>query len=445
LKLKQIILIISYAIIYLLGVFILNFSATQSNFSLILLGYSMAFLAYGFYYNIYETIEDSSLIVILFLAIGLCIPSWPKLSDDVYRFLWDGYLSKIGENPYGVTPEQFLAMQNDVYLQGIYPELNSPYYYTVYPFTSQIIFLLAAFFNKIAISVMVMKIIYAALHLLGFYYARKWCRLTNVNEKVLWLYMLNPLVLIEGIGNLHAEIIMVAFFSMAMYYYQLQKWFLSALGYSLACATKLLPLFLLPYFLYRSYSNREYKFILCTLVLLFILFCPILLSLSHGGFLNSINLYFQKFEFNASVYYLLRWLGKLLSGYNLILYLGPLLFIAFLHYLWRFCKRENSYKSYLFFSTKNAAAIYILYLFCSTTVHPWYVVFPLFLSIVSGMISVMAWSYLIVLTYINYSYRPYHENLWMVGLEYGVLLLLLWRSGEGITLFRAINNKNCPS
>ena len=72
--------------------------------------------------------------VIIVLAIALRVVfSYlpPILSDDAYRYVWDGVLLSDGVNPYLYKPssEHLEAYQD----KPIYPELNSAEFYSVYP------------------------------------------------------------------------------------------------------------------------------------------------------------------------------------------------------------------------------------------------------------------------------------------------------------------------
>ena len=68
-----------------------------------------------------------------------------------------------------------------------------------------------------------------------------------------------------------------------------------------------------------------------------------------------------------------------------------------------------------------------IYLFLATTIHPWYAILPLALSVFTKYRFTIVWTGLIWLTYINYNYAEYHENLWIVALEYlGVLVWLVF-------------------
>jgi hypothetical protein len=70
------------------------------------------------------------------------------------------------------------------------------------------------------------------------------------------------------------------------------------------------------------------------------------------------------------------------------------------------------------------------YLLFATTVHPWYLSTIIFLCIFTQFRFPVLWSLLIFFTYINYSYTPYFENLFIVLLEYSILysyLIYEWK------------------
>ena len=51
------------------------------------------------------------------------IPMFPNWSDDIYRFLWDGYLWNAGINPFDHLPIYY--MENNLYIPGITQDLLS--------------------------------------------------------------------------------------------------------------------------------------------------------------------------------------------------------------------------------------------------------------------------------------------------------------------------------
>jgi alpha-1,6-mannosyltransferase len=96
------------------------------------------------------------------------------------------------------------------------------------------------------------------------------------------------------------------------------KWKASAICLGLGIATKVVA----PSF--HSFDNKktglEKGFAVCciagtTTLLLFAFFFDLCFYSKHA---KSVDLFFRKFEFNASIYYFVRWIGTLIAGYNLI-------------------------------------------------------------------------------------------------------------------------------
>ncbi|NJO86973.1 MAG: hypothetical protein HC821_02750 [Lewinella sp.] len=72
-------------------------------------------------------------------------------------------------------------------------------------------------------------------------------------------------------------------------------------------------------------------------------------------------------------------------------------------------------------------AAYTIYLVCATTVHPWYLCLPILFSALSRWRFPLFWSFMVVLTYTNYTRFPYQENLYLLAAEYcGVFLYAAW-------------------
>ena len=118
------------------------------------------------------------------------------------------------------------------------------------------------------------------------------------------------------------------FFVLLSFWLLLQnRWVGSSAVLALGIGTKLLPLIFLPLLVRYLGWKRGLLYASVTFVFTAVLFLPFLsLDLFQNVF-SSLNLYFQKFEFNASVYYLIRAAGYWLEGYNIISGAGFVLFI----------------------------------------------------------------------------------------------------------------------
>jgi hypothetical protein len=367
---------------------------------------------------------------ILLFFIGIAIVSrfvllfsFPNLSDDIFRFIWDGKLWHSGINPFDALPSDYAKNGfPDGLNTELYDQLNSKNYFTIYPPVAQSTFYIATFTDSFWWNVVIMKsfLFLAELGTIILLYQ------LIPNKKIL-LYALNPLIIIEIMGNLHFEGVMIFFLLFSFYLLIKEKNNLSAIAFALSIASKLLPLMFLPFLIHQLGWRKSTQYFVIVGSVTLALFYPLLGSFFIENFGNSLNLYFQKFEFNASLYYALRWIGFKISGFNLIQILGPILAaIVGTTILAKAIKNKNIDlndlpKQWLFAIT--------LYLFCTTTVHPWYTALPIVLCLFTNFRYPILWSAVIFLTYINYSYVEYFENLWVVGMEY--ILVFGYLAWEG--------------
>jgi alpha-1,6-mannosyltransferase len=217
-----------------------------------------------------------------------------------------------------------------------------------------------------------MKLLIIATELLGLWYLTKLLKKSGISTKNIILYYLNPLVILEGAGNLHFEVVMLSFLIMSVYYIFSDKIFQAAVFLACSIGVKLLPLMILPYFFFRMPSKKRNRFFSILTGLLLIIFTPLLFGLASTSFLDSIDLYFRKFEFNASLYYLFRYVGTIVSGYNLIHFIGPMLAIVTLITNVYLASRSKVYNESTFWN--YSLIIWTTYLLLATTVHPWYTI-----------------------------------------------------------------------
>lgn len=82
------------------------------------------------------------LVIFAFAALfqGLLALTWPKLSDDMFRYVWDGRVQAAGINPYRYPSDapELAALRDET----IWPEMNRPTANTIYPPGAQAVFAL---------------------------------------------------------------------------------------------------------------------------------------------------------------------------------------------------------------------------------------------------------------------------------------------------------------
>ena len=390
----------------------------QGDFIEIIGLYSVAFISY-FALALRSKITLRDIFLIGVLARVILVFLFPNLSDDLYRFIWDGKLISEHINPYSMLPSAYDGASS--FMTFLFDEMNSPEYFTIYPPFTQLVFYVSALSGEdILLCSKVLKTIFVIAEMGTFFFMVKTLGSLSKRQSLSAIYFLNPLVLLEGLGNLHFEILMIFFLSATIYFYFVKKKvFIAIVFFMLSVASKLLPLMFLPYFLFKEKKENIIKILGIGIPLFVLIFSPVVIGVDFKNFFASIDLYFQKFEFNASIYYVLRYFGRILSGYNLIHYIGPLLGVLTVGFIFNKARKADSLSLSSFI--KFALFSFSIYLFFATTVHPWYLMVPTFLSVFVEFRYVLLWSYLIFLSYIHYSYDPVSENFAIIALEYGIV------------------------
>ena len=168
------------------------------------------------------------------------------------------------------------------------------------------------------------------------------------------------------------------------------------------------------------------------LLTVIVTFSPFFSSEFLQNFTTTIGLWFQNFEFNASVYYIIRWIGFQTVGWNIIATVGkvlPLIVIAFILILTFFRRNETLPK--LITAMLFGVSFYFL---LSTTVHPWYVATPLLLCLFTKYRFPIVWSAVVILSYSAYGANGFNENLWLVAVEYLVVIgYAIWEIRKNIS------------
>jgi len=169
-----------------------------------------------------------------------------------------------------------------------------------------------------------------------------------------------------------------------------------------------------------------------------LLFLPFLSSNLLDNYLSSVGLWFQNFEFNASVYYIAREIGYSFRGWNEIAIIGkilPIITVVFIIVITLF--RKNNSPQQLFTAMLLGLTFYY---FMATTVHPWYIASLVLLSVFTKYKYPIVWSIVIILSYQAYANNPWQENLWLIALEYLLVYgFLFW---EIIQLKKVLYQEN---
>ena len=422
-----------------LGYYFMGFEVDRAQ-SLILipLYLSLFFCSYPLIFKSYS-LKQILGIGILFRLIFLL--STPLLSQDFFRFLWDGMLLSNGLNPYEATPDllnQTAPLFSTPFSQELYKGMGalSAEHYSNYPPINQLGFYLASLIggNSILANIISIRVLLILSDLGIFWFGIKLLDYLNRSKKRIGLYFLNPLIIVELTGNLHWEGFMVFFFIFGLYLiFVKNQWKWATIPMAISVASKLIPLLILPLFWRFLKPKKSMLFGLLILLCLFLFFVPFFLgadNLSH--YLNTIGLWFNRFEFNGSIYYVIRAIGYEVKGYNIIRKLGTVSPYIILGIVAVFTFIRNNKTPHVLLT----GMLFCLscYFFIATTVHPWYIVSLVSLAIFTNYSYPLIWSALVVLSYATYGNPDFNEKYYLIGLQYGIVY--------GVFLLELIQRKN---
>ena len=259
----------------------------------------------------------------------------PYLSDDIYRYVWDGRVQAAGINPYRYIPAapELAHLRDD----AIYPRINRrEWAHTIYPPVAQAVFFLT---TRISESITWMKATMVIFELMTIWAVAQLLTLLGRPRQLLLLYAWHPLVVWEFAGSGHVDAISIGF--MALAFLAWHKTSDLGAGVALACATlsKLFPMVLVPAMLKRGRWRNAFFFVM-TIVVGYLVY----LSVGPRAVIGSVPGYTQERGFiSGQQFYALSLVHKLfgveLSG---VVYMIATVFVMAGIGLWVLLKQARS-------------------------------------------------------------------------------------------------------
>ncbi len=213
----------------------------------------------------------------------------PSLSDDVYRYVWDGRVQVQGFHPYEYSPDDpaLIELRDENWAAINHPELK-----TIYPPLAEILFRVVAWFGlgpfgfKLLMGIVDCLVVLALDRLL---------RAVSLPRGRVVLYAWNPLAILETGGSGHLEPVGVLFTLVAGIWIIRRRGWLSTLPLAAGIHIKLLPAVLLPAALRRGR--------LPALAILAVAICiPFLPYLSGPWIGAGLFDYAERWEYNATLF-----------------------------------------------------------------------------------------------------------------------------------------------
>ena len=282
----------------------------------------------------------------------------PLLSDDVFRYLWEGLAMNSGHNPFAEAPETITGL--DDVLRG---RVNHGSLTSIYPPLAMAWFrLLSGLGGTVAIAqgctVLADLTIVASL-----------VRYSRRAGHGIWpgiLYAMHPLPTLESASGAHIDIVAIALATVACLNWIEGRQTSAILAAVAGFAVKLLPAVLLPALLRRSGRPGAAAFILgisgCLLLTL-----PFLAA--GDGLVSSFALYTGTWSFNGFAFPILSVIAGGSARFILIA-------IGAGVGLWTIYKKLDPVASWFWIGSA--------FVLLSPTVHPWYVLWAMIPSLLMG-------------------------------------------------------------
>jgi len=339
----------------------------------------------------------------------------PNLSDDLYRYYWDGKVSCNGINPYIFPPEsRSLAHLRDEY----WTLINNKDLTTPYPPFIEALF---ATLYLLSPSIHSYKLLAAITYIASSYILLLILGKCSKSLYYSLLYSWNPLMVIEFGHSGHNDSVAVLFMLVSTFFLLTNKYSASAATLGIATLSKIFPIFLTPFYATKWGIKN-------TILYFSIIILPYLPLSLKGSVQTSLITYFERIAFNSGAYYLVEKTFAYFAPANSMFYARITVSILFIISLLYLTKRSAKV------STPYAAYTAItLYLIFTPTVQPWYLSWVLPFA---ALYTTKPWLYFsgaVFLSYYTYTLPEispgfWPEQLWVRVVEYVPFFYLLIRS-----------------
>lgn len=291
---------------------------------------------------------------VIIIVIGVAcrmvlIPEKPSLSDDIYRYMWDGKTIAGGINPYMYSPgAEQLRHQRDEY----YPYINHKNLKTIYPPLAEAVFFCAAAVSKKPV---MQKIMFTTFDILIMAVIVILLLLRDMRSGLVLIYAWNPLVILEFSHSGHVDSLGIFFLMLSLLLFEWGKKNSGFVSLALSFLVKYFSIILLPFFVLKK------KYIKHTAVFAIAVIVGVVPFIAAGSrIFESFFIYAKQWEHNAALYSVFKSLfGN--SDAVRFLFLTALIVLAV---YWGYTHTQLLRYSYLM-----TGSVLLL----SPTLHPWYV------------------------------------------------------------------------
>lgn len=372
--------------------------------------YMAAFAIYGVavWFTLKRSFENARFVSLFIWIIAICIRvlllfQGPHISEDFYRYIWDGRVQNAGIGPYEHAPQdaevQFLKDQ-------YYDRMHQKEFKSPYPPAAEDLYRLLALLYP---NLLLCKLGILFFDFLVIEMVRQLLRIWKMPAAHLLIYAWHPLPVIEFASSAHMDIMGIGLFMLALFLMEVRQRSLSGIPFAAAVLTKLLPILALPLF----WKKGGWRFVLfgglTGMLLIAQFYTP------DMRMLNGISTYYKIWRYNDSMFALFYyWFGGAVPARNISE------FFIFMIAAWCLAANYSMHRS-LF-------VIYAGVIVLSPVVHPWYVCWVIpFLAFHPNRAWIFFTGWVAVSYLIRYLFPDgnWQEVLWLKLLTYVPLYALM--------------------
>ncbi|MBW3563196.1 MAG: DUF2029 domain-containing protein [Acidobacteria bacterium] len=310
----------------------------------------------------------------------------PVLSDDVWRYLWDGKVVAEGLDPYARAPS---SLELRELRESWHDRINHPDVRSIYPPYAQLSFLIAHLFGGGLLSWRLM--LFASD--LGILFL-----LARIDPRASYAWALCPIVVWEGVWNLHLDLLAALFVVIAWASMRRRSGMGAGAALGVAAGLKVTPLAMAPS-LFLAAKNRA-RFLLGAAIVLVVAAAPFAVS---GRFMPGMREFAINWSFNSPLYEMLTSFFRGVDATAGLKMLWGRVAPALISsaaveagYSWihpGMMARATLAVVGVVIATlllrwvppaRSAAAVFAILLLCSPTIHPWYWLPVLPIAILAG-------------------------------------------------------------
>jgi alpha-1,6-mannosyltransferase len=322
--------------------------------------------------------------------------------NDMFRYIWDGRVQRLGYNPYNVLPsDPALAATHYDDTTRLMPSRDLR---TFYPAAAQLFFRLVV---TIRDSVHAMKLALLACDLLTIVIVWRWLAATRRSEWLALAYAWNPLVVLESALSGHVDALCAASIAASAYFLTRRWRTLAAAAFAIAVAAKLLPIVLLPLF-WRRIRVRD---AVVGAGVLAALYLPFILSANP---LASMGFVVQGIRFNGPLFLAATAFAPSAVAAALAVSVGLLVALV--------CRFRLSADHPAAWAWPMAASLAF-----APSIYPWYLVSVTPFLLLPSTLPLVVWTLTISSTYLVWQLaaqgQPWAVPAGVLALEYGFVSL----------------------